>query len=450
MAERIWNVAAYTRLSHEDGDKEESNSIGSQREMIREFIRNRPDMVITREYVDDGFSGVNFERPGFKQMMEDLQAKRVDCIVCKDLSRFARNYIDSGRYLEKVFPTMGVRFIAINDNYDSCGERSQSDSLIIPFKNLINDAYCKDISMKIRSQLDIKRKMGDFIGAFCTYGYMKSPDNKNRLVVDEEAAKVVELIFRLRLQGMSNTGIGDKLNGMGILSPMAYKVSKGMDYRSGFRTNERVLWSAETVRRVLSNPVYVGTLIQHKRGTPNYKVKREIQYEESDWIVIPRNHQPIIEQTDFDTVQSLLGRDVRVAPKQESVYLFSGFVYCGDCGHAMVRKTVSRGGKKYQYLVCSTNKAGHGCTSHCFGEKKLDKIVFTLVRDHIDQICEIDRVMDYIASLPENQREIFNYDAQINRLEAEIQRYQDLKLGLYSDMADGIISKGIFGVPRLV
>ena len=441
MAERIWNVAAYTRLSHEDGDKEESNSIGSQREMIREFIRNRPDMVITREYVDDGFSGVNFERPGFKQMMEDLQAKRVDCIVCKDLSRFARNYIDSGRYLEKVFPTMGVRFIAINDNYDSCGERSQSDSLIIPFKNLINDAYCKDISMKIRSQLDIKRKMGDFIGAFCTYGYMKSPDNKNRLVVDEEAAKVVELIFRLRLQGMSNTGIGDKLNGMGILSPMAYKVSKGMDYRSGFRTNERVLWSAETVRRVLSNPVYVGTLSQHKRGTPNYKVKREIQYEESDWIVIPRNHQPIIEQTDFDTVQSLLGRDVRVAPKQESVYLFSGFVYCGDCGHAMVRKTVSRGGKKYQYLVCSTNKAGHGCTSHCFSEKKLDKIVFTLVRDHIDQICEIDRVMDYIASLPENQREIFNYDAQINRLEAEIQRYQDLKLGLYSDMADGIISK---------
>lgn len=440
-AERIWNVAAYARLSHEDGDKEESNSIGSQREMIREFIRNRTDMVITHEYTDDGFSGVNFERPGFKQMMADLEAGRVDCIVCKDLSRFARNYIDSGRYLEKIFPSMGVRFIAINDNYDSCGERSQSDSLIIPFKNLINDAYCKDISMKIRSQLDIKRKLGDFIGAFCTYGYQKSPENKNRLIVDEEAAKVVELIFRLRLQGMSNTGIAEKLNDMGILSPMAYKVSKGMGYRSGFRTNERILWSAETVRRVLSNPIYIGTLIQHKRGTPNYKVKREIQYEESDWIVIHNSHQPIIEQTDFDTVQSLLGRDVRVAPDQDSVYLFSGFVFCGGCGHPMVRKTVSRGGKKYPYLVCSTNKTGRGCTSHCFSEKKLEKIVFTLVRDHIDQICEIDRVMDYIASLPENQREIFNYDAQLSKLEAEIQRYQDLKLNLYSDMADGIISK---------
>lgn len=441
MEQRIWNVGGYTRLSHEDGDKEESNSIGSQKDMIREFISKRSDMVIVHEYVDDGYSGVNFDRPGFKQLMADIRAGEIDCIICKDLSRFARNYIDSGRYLEKIFPSMGVRFIAINDNYDSFGERSQSDSLIIPFKNLINDAYCKDISMKIRSQLDIKRKMGDFIGPFCTYGYKKSPENKNRLLVDEEAAKVVELIFSLRLQGMSNTGIADKLNGMGILSPMEYKTSKGMKYRSGFRINERVLWSAETVRRVLTNDVYVGTLTQHKRGTPNYKVKRQINYEKSDWIILPHNHEAIIEQTDFDTVQSLLNRDVRVAPNQESVYLFSGFVFCGECGHAMVRKTVNAKGKKYYYLVCSTNKLGQGCTSHCFSEKKLEKIVFTLVRDHIEQISEIDRVMDYIASLPENQREIFNYDAQINRLNADVQRYQDLKLNLYSDMAGGVISK---------
>ncbi len=441
MADRIWNAAAYTRLSREDGDKEESNSIGSQREMIRAFVNGRADLVIVQEYVDDGYSGVDFERPDFKRMMDDIRAKKVDCIICKDLSRFARNYIDSGRYLEKIFPFMGVRFIAINDNYDSFGERTQADSLIVPFKNLINDAYLKDISMKIRSQLDIKRKMGDFIGAFCTYGYKKSPDNKNRLIVDEDAAKVVEMIFRLRLQGMSNTRIADKLNDMGILSPMEYKVSKGLEYRSGFRANERVLWSAETVRRILVNDIYVGTLTQHKRGTPNYKVKKEVRYDESDWIIIPRNHEAIIDQIDFDTVQSLLKRDVRVAPKKESVYLFSGFVYCGDCKHAMIRKTVKAKGKSYCYLVCSTHKARQGCTSHNFSETKLEKIVFTLVRDHIDQICEIERVMDYIASLPEHQREIFNYDAQITRLEQEIQRFQDLKLNLYSDMADGVISK---------
>ena len=441
MAEKIWNVAAYARLSREDGDKEESNSIGSQKEMIREFVTNHPDMVIVHEYVDDGFSGVSFERPGFKNMMEDIKAKKIDCIVCKDLSRFARNYIDSGRYLEKIFPVMGVRFIAINDNYDSFGEKSQSDSLIIPFKNLINDAYCKDISMKIRSQLDIKRKMGDFIGSFCTYGYRKSEENKNKLLIDEEAARIVEMIFRLRLQGLSNSRIADRLNGMGVLSPMEYKQSKGMNYRSGFRANERGLWNAVSVQRILTNEVYIGTLIQHKRGTPNYKVKKEIRYEENDWIVIHNNHEAIINQIDFDTVQSLLCRDVRVSPENESVYLFSGYVYCGDCGHAMVRKVVKARGRSYNYLVCSTHKAGQGCTSHNFSEKKLSKIVFTLVRDHIDKICEIDRLMEYIASLPENKREIINYDVQLAKRQDELTRYQDLKLNLYSNMADGIISK---------
>ena len=441
MAGRIWNVAAYMRLSREDGDKEESNSIGSQRDMIRDFILKREDMVVVREYVDDGFSGVSFDRPGFQRLLKDLEAKKIDCIVVKDFSRFARNYIDSGRYLEKIFPSMGVRFVSINDNYDSSGARSQSDALIVPFKGILNDAYCKDISMKIRSQLDIKRKTGDFIGAFCTYGYRKSPENKNRLVVDEEAARVVEMIFRLRIQGMTNSSIAARLNSMGIPSPSAYKAGKGMNYRSGFRVAGQAGWTAVAIRRVLTNEVYVGTLIQHKRGTPNYKVRKEIQYDESDWIVIPNSHQPIIEQTDFDTVQSLLKRDVRLAPSREELYLFSGFVYCGGCGHCMVRKTVPSKGRTYHYLVCSTHKAGQGCSTHSFSEKKLEKIVFTLLHDHIGQICEVGRTLAYIASLPESRREIFNYDAQIERLNGEIRKYQDLKLNLYGDMADGIISK---------
>ena len=295
--------------------------------------------------------------------------------------------------------------------------------------------------MKIRSQLDIKRKTGDFIGAFCTYGYRKSPENKNRLVVDEEAARVVEMIFRLRIQGMTNSSIAARLNSMGIPSPSAYKAGKGMNYRSGFRVAGQAGWTAVAIRRVLTNEVYVGTLIQHKRGTPNYKVRKEIQYDESDWIIIPNSHQPIIEQTDFDTVQSLLKRDVRLAPSREELYLFSGFVYCGGCGHCMVRKTVPSKGRTYHYLVCSTHKAGQGCSAHSFSEKKLEKIVFTLLHDHIGQICEVGRTLAYIASLPESRREIFNYDAQIERLNGEIRKYQDLKLNLYGDMADGIISK---------
>lgn len=441
MADKIWNVGAYTRLSKDDGDKSESESISSQKEIIRDYIKDRQDMVIVKEYVDDGYSGVNFERPSFKQMMDDVKAKKINCIVCKDLSRFARNYIDSGRYLEKIFPFMGVRFIAINDSYDSAGEKSQSDSLIVPFKNLINDAYCKDISMKIRSQLDIKRKMGDFIGAFAVFGYKKHPDNKNKLIVDEEAARIVDLIFRLKLQGMSNSGIADKLNEMGVLSPMEYKRSNGLQYESGFRANERALWTPVAVQRILTNETYLGKLIQHKRGTPNYKVKKEIHYDKDDWIVIEDSHEAIVSKIDFDTVQSLLQRDVRVPPKEDSVHLFSGYVHCGDCQHTMVRKMVPNKGKKYYYYVCSTNKAKLGCSPHSFSESKLNKIVLSLVQDHIHQICRLDEVLDYIAALPESQREIFNYDAQLVKLNEEIQRYQDLKLNLYSDMADGVISK---------
>lgn len=273
MPDRIWNAAEYTRLSRDDGDKAESNSITSQKEIIRDYVRRHPEFVIVKEYADDGYSGVNFERPGFKQMMEDIKAKKIDCVICKDLSRFARNYIDAGRYLEKIFPFMGVRFIAINDNYDSCGEKAQSDALIVPFKNLINDAYCRDISVKIRSQLDIKRKMGDFIGAFAPYGYRKDEANRNRLVVDEEAARTVELIFRLRIQGLCNSAIADRLNSMGILSPMEYKQAQGFNYSCGFRSNEQAQWSPMLVKRILSNEIYIGTLIQHKSGTPNHKIK---------------------------------------------------------------------------------------------------------------------------------------------------------------------------------
>ena len=255
MPDRIWNAAEYTRLSRDDGDKAESNSITSQKEIIRDYVRRHPEFVIVKEYADDGYSGVNFERPGFKQMMEDIKAKKIDCVICKDLSRFARNYIDAGRYLEKIFPFMGVRFIAINDNYDSCGEKAQSDALIVPFKNLINDAYCRDISVKIRSQLDIKRKMGDFIGAFAPYGYRKDEANRNRLVVDEEAARTVELIFRLRIQGLCNSAIADRLNSMGILSPMEYKQAQGFNYSCGFRSNEQAQWSPMLVKRMCRSPL---------------------------------------------------------------------------------------------------------------------------------------------------------------------------------------------------
>ena len=209
---KIYKAAIYVRLSKEDGDvsdvsKAESNSISNQKELIREFLKNKEDIAVVSERVDDGYSGVNFERPAFQLMLEDIKQGKVDCVVVKDLSRFGRNYIESGRYIEKIFPMLGVRFIAINDNYDSLIGKSQTDEIVIPFKNLINDAYCRDISIKIRSHLDVKRRKGEFIGSFTVYGYKKDEQDHNHIVIDEYASGIVEKIFIWKIEGMSQQGI---------------------------------------------------------------------------------------------------------------------------------------------------------------------------------------------------------------------------------------------------
>lgn len=279
---KIWNATLYLRLSRDDGDKEESNSITGQRELLRDFIRTRPEL---REYavrIDDGFTGSNFERPSFKKMLEDVKAGRTNCIIVKDLSRFGRNYLDAGEYIEKIFPFLGVRFIAVNDNYDSLGGKNASDELIIPFKNLINEAYCRDISVKVRTQLEVKRKSGQYIGAFAVYGYLKDEANKNHLIVDEYAADIVRDIFKWKLEGMSPQDIASRLNHNGVLSPMEYKKSLGMKFATSFKANPQAVWSANAVLRILKNPVYTGVLIQGKETTPSYKVRKRVTKPETN------------------------------------------------------------------------------------------------------------------------------------------------------------------------
>lgn len=250
---------------------------------MRDYLKAYPEL---REYtvrVDDGFSGSTFERPAFKAMLEDVKCGKTNCIVVKKLSRFGRNYLDAGEYIEKVFPFLGIRSIAINDNYDSIKGRSASDDLIVPFKNLINEAYCRDISVKIRSQLDIKRKRGQFIGAFGVYGYRKDTENKNRLVVDDYAADIVRDIFKWKLEGVSLQNIAVRLNDGGILSPLEYKKSLGMNYATPFQTNARAAWSAGNVLRILKNSVYTGVLTQGKETTPSYKVHNRITKPENEY-----------------------------------------------------------------------------------------------------------------------------------------------------------------------
>ncbi len=439
---KIWNATLYLRLSRDDGDKEESNSITGQRELLRDFLANHSDI---REYtirVDDGWSGSTFERPGFQKMMEDVKAGRTNCIVVKDLSRFGRNYLDAGEYIEKIFPFLGVRFIAVNDNYDSLGGKKSSDDLIIPFKNLINEAYCRDISVKIRTQLEIKRKKGQYLGSFATYGYLKDEQDKNKLVVDEFAADIVRDMFQWKLEGVSPQDIANTLNRLGVLSPMEYKRSLGMKFTTPFKTNPKAVWSAATVIRILKNPVYTGVLIQGKATTPSYKVHKRVTKAESEWCVIENNHEAIVSQMLFDNVQKVLRLDTRRSPEDEAVTLFSGMVFCGDCGASMVRKTVPAGGRKYVYYVCSANKQDKtACSPHRIRDNALEEIVLDSLKVHIQDVIDMSDLLAMTDTAPLRTAEAQKIQRQLDKKREEYETLQKLLMSLYENLVGGILDR---------
>lgn len=446
--QKIYRVAIYLRLSREDGDvadgsKEISNSIANQKELVMDFLKSHPEITVYDTYIDDGYSGVNFDRPGFQSMIKDIRNGMADCVIVKDLSRFGRNYIESGRYIEKVFPMLGVRFIAITDNYDSeTSEDGYGTNMIVPFKNLVNDAYARDISIKVRTNLQIKRKNGDYIGNFVVYGYLKSPKNKNRLIVDEYASEIVKDIFTMKICGMSQQAIADRLNADGILCPYEYKKSLGIRINDNFKKKTQALWSYNAVLRILKNEIYTGTLIQGKSTTPNYKVKKKINKQEDEWIRHEDSHEAIISKEQFDMVQELLIRDTRVSPDSDSIYLLGGVVYCADCGRAMIRKTVPAHGKKYIYYVCSSNKKDKNiCSNHRIAENKLTDMVCENTIYQVNLVLEYAKELEIIEKAAYMKADVGKYDKKIEKKQEELSKYQTRKLNLYEDYKEGILDK---------
>ncbi len=443
---KIYHAAIYVRLSKEDGavashEKTESNSIANQKSLIRDFLENKNDIEVVQEYVDDGFSGSNFERPAFQMMLEDIKKGKIDCVVTKDLSRFGREYIDSGMYIERLFPAMGVRFIAINDGIDSGEAKSQSDEIIIPFKNLINDAYCRDISIKIRSHLEIKRKQGDVITAFVPYGYKKNDKDKHKLEIDVYAANVVKDIFRMKLHGKSQDAIACELNSSGILPPAEYKASTGSNYQTCFKTKEKSEWTSVMVRRILTNEVYIGNLVQGKQTTPNHKVKKTIIKEKCEWIRIEKNHEPVITDRDFEVVQRLLAMDTRTSPDSDMVYNLSGIAVCADCGSPMTRKITTAGDKKYAYYICSNHKLTKQCSQHSISVSLLEDTVLEMLKLHIKNVMNLEEILDYIGTIPFQQLDVKSLEARKQKKLEEVEKCKRLKTSLYEDMKDGILTK---------
>lgn len=447
LNDRLYRAAIYLRLSQEDGDisvsdKSESNSISTQRDLIQGYIQKQPDIMQVAEFCDDGYTGTNFNRPGFEDMMSAVREKRIDCIVVKDLSRFGRDYIESGKYIQKIFPMLGIRFVAINDGYDSADTGNQSNDFVLPFKNLINDSYCRDISIKSRTNLEVKRRNGEFVNNFAVYGYMRSPDDKHKLIIDEEAAKTVRNIFNWKQDGWNAQQIANHLNKLHIPSPLEYKKKCGHNYRTSFKTKTTAQWSAVAVLRILKNAVYTGVLEQGKTTTPNYKVKMRVAKDESKWARVENAHEAIITATQFELVQLCLGMDTCRAEGSEEIYPFSGMIYCEDCQSPMIHRAATSNGKKYHYYVCSGNKRDKdSCTTHNIKCDLVEEVVLATVQAHISMAIDIDNAMHEMESLDWERREVRKIGAQIEALETEIEKYTTLKMSLYEDLKQALISK---------
>ena len=449
MKKKIYHAAVYVRLSKEDGDvadakKAESNSISNQKSLITHFLEDKDDIKVVSVYEDDGYTGSNFDRPGFRKMMAEIESGRINCCVVKDLSRFGREYISAGNYIQRVFPALGVRFIAINDNVDTIDTLNPVNEIVIPFKNLVNDAFCLDTSIKIRSQLDAKRRQGEFVGSFCPYGYQKDPKDHNRLIPDETAAFTVRKIFAMIQSGLSLEAVSDSLNAEGVKSPAEYKRSLGMNYTCNFASGDAPKWSHVTVRRIATNPVYVGTLVQGAVSTPSHKVKKRIVRDMEDR---KNTHKAIVNLKTFETVQRLLGTDMRTAPGRKGVYLMSGLCRCADCGSVMTRKVSGSKGRKYAYYICSENKRYGTCTPHRIREERLEDIVTHTIKSMIRETVEKGDVADMmtVMSSGNNDRLVAS---EIAKTESEIAECENTLSLLYEDYKDGTVGEKDFAVIR--
>ena len=448
IIDQTFKVAIYLRLSKEDDDlscssgaKSESNSISNQRKLIYDFMKSHPELELYDEYKDDGKSGSNFDRAEFQRMMKDIEAEKVNCVVVKDQSRFGRDYIDVGKYKEKIFPKLGVRFITINEGYDSLSATS-SDDLAFTINSFVYDFYIRDISTKIRTNLTAKKQNGEYAGAFVAYGYVKDSNDKSKLVVDQFAADVVRDIFRWKIEGLSPQNIAVRLNELGIPSPAEYKKLSGSNYKTSFQTSSKAVWSHVSVRRILKNEIYLGVMIQGKRTTPNYKTKTVVTKAESEWLRVEGTHEAIISVRDFELVQELLRDDTHCRAGDVTVPVYAGRIYCGDCGATAVRKTVSYAGKRYVYYVCNANKHDKTvCSRHSIREDILGQVIYQTVRHQIDLLLDVDKALRQFENLSWEKHKLKQLDASIEIQEEVVRKNNTLRLGIYEDLRAGLLDR---------
>lgn len=436
-----WNLAKYIRLSKEDLNrgKDDSNSVTNQKKLLDDYYRQHLDEFESAEtYVDDGCTGTDTNRADFQRLLADIYAKKVNCVIVKDLSRLSRNYTDAGSLIENLFVQMNVRFISLAEGVDSYLNPDSVSSILVPITNVMNDQYCYQTSKKIRQVFDYKKRNGEFIGSYAPYGYIKDPNDKHALLVDHEAAEVVKQIFSMCLSGMTVRAIVNHLNDHGVMCPSVYKQSQGLKYKCP-NGQTQPMWSTITISNMLKNPVYVGDMAQGRNRVKSYKIHKIEAVPEKDWIVVPNTHEPIIDREAFEKVKQLLKRDTRTSPKQKQLYLFSGFLRCADCGRAMSRIASK---KLYVYYQCGTYKSlsKKACTMHSIKSTRLEAAVLYAIRQQVHLAVSYSAIVSKINLAPLKKSQSIRLNELITAKEKELTKIMRYKQALYQDWKDGHIT----------
>ena len=438
---RRWRLGEYIRLSKEDlkKGKDDSNSVINQRDLLNDFYQKHiGEFESVSEYVDDGHTGTDANRENFQRLLSDVMSGKINCVVVKDLSRFARNYSDAGSLIDNLFVQMGVRFISLAENVDSYLNPDSVSSIIVPITNVMNDQYCYQTSKKIRQVFDYKRRNGQYIGAFAPYGYVKHPKDKHRLIIDPDAAEIVKLVFSLFLKGTSKRAIALYLNEHGVPSPSAYKLQKGIPVST--RGYDDPMWGARMIHSILTNPTYTGDLAQGRSRVKSYKVHEVESVPREEWGEVAGTHEAIIDYETFDKVQALLQRDTRTSPKGREVHLFSGFLKCADCGRAITR---SVGNNNNVYYACSTykNRSRTACTMHSIKHNRLEAAVLFAVQQQVHLAVSYSEMIARINTAPVKKSQSIRLEELIAAKERELTKISRYKQSLYQDWKDGEITQ---------
>ena len=454
---RIWKTALYVRLSVEDNGKE-SDSVENQTALLEEYVANHPHLKKTALFVDNGYTGTDFLRPEFTRMMEAVQDGLVDCVVVKDLSRLGRNYIETSQFIEKICPFYGLRFIAVNDSYDTATVTSEGQ-LSASLSNIVNDYYAKDISRKVTSALRAKMERGDYIGNYAPHGYRKDPENKNHLLIDPETAPVIQQIFEWRAEGISYMGICKLLNDAGIPSPGQYKLNQGIETNNN-KKKRTVLWNKHKITEILKDIVYIGHLAQKKGSQCLYGgIPYHITSEE-EWIVVKNPHEPLISEELFEKVQQInnavLERQKANTgkydhlPKEKNIY--GKKFTCADCGAIMklTRSFSTKKDKVYFTFKCPTyaEHGSRGCSDIKMRKADLDEAVFTFIKSQMDVFIDMENTLRRLLAMKKAKLKQNNTQQEIKALRQKLANKQSLLSGLYVDLKEGMLSQDEYGHHR--